>query len=152
MSRKIARDAAMRMLNAYELTGELNQDMIQETIEPAALDAEDMKYLKQVTEGTVEQRASLDTLIEQNAVGWRLSRIGKVDLSILRLAIYEMLCREDVPESVAINEAVELARRYDAPEAASFANGILGAFVRGELPPERADAVDTQAEDKKDGA
>lgn len=61
MSRKIARDAAMRMLYAYELTGELNQDMIQETIEPAALDAEDMKYLKQVTEGTVEQRASLDT-------------------------------------------------------------------------------------------
>ena len=109
MSRKIARDAAMRMLYAYELTGELNQDMIQETIEPAALDAEDMKYLKQVTEGAVEQRASLDTLIEQNAVGWRLSRIGKVDLSILRLAIYEMLCREDVPESVAINEAVELA-------------------------------------------
>ena len=68
MSRKIARDAAMRMLYAYELTGELNQDMIQETIEPAALDAEDMKYLKQVTEGAVEQRASLDTLIEQKAV------------------------------------------------------------------------------------
>ena len=116
MSRKIARDAAMRMLYAYELTGELNQDMIQETIEPAALDAEDMKYLKQVTEGTVEQRASLDTLIEQNAVGWRLSRIGKVDLSILRLAIYEMLCREDVPESVAINEAVELAKKYSEPK------------------------------------
>ena len=53
--------------------------------------------------------------------------------------------------AAAINEAVELARRYDAPEAASFANGILGAFVRGELPPEQADAVDTQAEDKKDG-
>ena len=130
MSRKIARDAAMRMLYAYELTGELNQDMIQETIEPAALDAEDMKYLKQVTEGTVEQRASLDTLIEQNAVGWRLSRIGKVDLSILRLAIYEMLCREDVPESVAINEAVELAKKYSEPKSKQFINGILGSISR----------------------
>ena len=129
MSRKIARDAAMRMLYAYELTGELNQDMIQETIEPAALDAEDMKYLKQVTEGAVEQRASLDTLIEQNAVGWRLSRIGKVDLSILRLAIYEMLCREDVPESVAINEAVELAKKFASEDDASFINGLLGAYV-----------------------
>lgn len=128
MSRKIARDAAMRMLYAYELTGELNQDMIQETIEPAALDAEDMKYLKQVTEGAVEQRASLDTLIEQNAVGWRLSRIGKVDLSILRLAIYEMLCREDVPESVAINEAVELAKKYSEPKSKQFINGILGSI------------------------
>ena len=136
MSRKIARDAAMRMLYAYELTGELNQDMIQETIEPAALDAEDMKYLKQVTEGAVEQRASLDTLIEQNAVGWRLSRIGKVDLSILRLAIYEMLCREDVPESVAINEAVELAKEYSEPKSKQFINGILGSISRSKKKEE----------------
>ena len=136
MSRKIARDAAMRMLYAYELTGELNQDMIQETIEPAALDAEDMKYLKQVTEGAVEQRASMDTLIEQNAVGWRLSRIGKVDLSILRLAIYEMLCREDVPESVAINEAVELAKKYSEPKSKQFINGILGSISRSKKKEE----------------
>ena len=136
MSRKIARDAAMRMLYAYELTGELNQDMIQETIEPAALDAEDMKYLKQVTEGAVEQRASLDTLIEQNAVGWRLSRIGKVDLSILRLAIYEMLCREDVPESVAINEAVELAKKYSEPKSKQFISGILGSISRSKKKEE----------------
>lgn len=136
MSRKIARDAAMRMLYAYELTGELNQDMIQETIEPAALDAEDMKYLKQVTEGAVEQRASLDTLIEKNAVGWRLSRIGKVDLSILRLAIYEMLCREDVPESVAINEAVELAKKYSEPKSKQFINGILGSISRSKKKEE----------------
>ena len=136
MSRKIARDAAMRMLYAYELTGELNQDMIQETIEPAALDAEDMKYLKQVTEGAVEQRASLDTLIEQNAVGWRLSRIGKVDLSILRLAIYEILCREDVPESVAINEAVELAKKYSEPKSKQFINGILGSISRSKKKEE----------------
>ena len=136
MSRKIARDAAMRMLYAYELTGELNQDMIQETIEPAALDAEDMKYLKQITEGAVEQRASLDTLIEQNAVGWRLSRIGKVDLSILRLAIYEMLCREDVPESVAINEAVELAKKYSQPKSKQFINGILGSISRSKKKEE----------------
>ena len=121
MSRKIARDAAMRMLYAYELTGELNQDMIQETIEPAALDAEDMKYLKQVTEGTVEQRASLDTLIEQNAVGWRLSRIGKVDLSILRLAIYE---------------AVELAKKYSEPKSKQFINGILGSISRSKKKEE----------------
>ena len=136
MSRKIARDAAMRMLYAYELTGELNQDMIQETIEPAALDAEDMKYLKQITEGAVEQRASLDTLIEQNAVGWRLSRIGKVDLSILRLAIYEMLCREDVPESVAINEAGELAKKYSEPKSKQFINGILGSISRSKKKEE----------------
>lgn len=132
MSRKTARDAAMRVLYAYEMTGEVNLDMIQETIEPAALDAEDMSYLKQVSFGVVEKKDELDSLIEQNAVGWRLSRIGKVDLSILRLALYEMRYRDDVPESAAINEAVELAKRYSEKKSRQFINGILGSVSRAE--------------------
>lgn len=130
MSRKIARDAAMRMLYAYELTGELNENIIQETIEPTSLDAEDLKYLNEVTQGTVAHRPQLDTLIEQHAVGWRLSRIGKVDLSILRLALFEMLYQKDVPESVAINEAVELSKKYSDVKSKQFINGILGSISR----------------------
>lgn len=130
MSRKIARDAAMRMLYAYELTGELNENIIQETIEPTSLDAEDLKYLNEVTQGTVAHRPQLDALIEQHAVGWRLSRIGKVDLSILRLALFEMLYQKDVPESVAINEAVELSKKYSDVKSRQFINGILGSISR----------------------
>ena len=94
MSRKIARDAAMRMLYAYELTGELNHDMIQETIEPAALDAEDMQYLRQVTEGAVEQkmcirdrcsgRASVGCRAENGCFG-RLSQGGRHDDGVKKL-------------------------------------------------------------------
>lgn len=130
MSRKTARDAAMCVLYAYELTGTLNHEMIQETIEPAALDAADLCYLKQVTQGAVDKQDELDALIEAHAVGWRLQRIGKVDLSILRLALYEMLYREDVPESAAINEAVELAKRYSDVKSRQFVNGILGSVSR----------------------
>ncbi len=93
----------------------------------------------------MEQRASLDTLIEQNAVGWRLSRIGKVDLSILRLAIYEMLCREDVPESVAINEAVELAKKYSEPKSKQFINGILGSISRSKKKKRKKKANESLA-------
>ena len=142
MSRKTARDAAMRVLYAYELTGDVNLDTVQETIEPTALDAEDMQYLKQVCFGVEEKKDELDALIEQNAVGWRLARIGKVDLSILRLALYEMRYREDVPGSVAIIEAVELSKKYSEKKSRQFINGILGSVYR----------ADKQADEKEEEA
>ena len=60
--------------------------------------------------------------------------------AIMRVAMYEILYMPDIPAAAAINEAVELSKHYEAPETASFINGILGAFVRGELPPERMSA------------
>ena len=111
-----------------------------------------MQYIQEVVRGVAEHGPELDQYIAQYAKNWSFARIPLTASAIMRVAMYEILYMPDIPAAAAINEAVELARRYDAPEAASFANGILGAFVRGELPPERADAVDTQAEDKKDGA
>ena len=110
------------------------------------------QYITALVKGVYDHGAELDGYISKYAIGWSFSRISRMTAAVMRVAMYEILYMQDIPNAAAINEAVELARRYDAPEAASFANGILGAFVRGELPPERADAVDTQAEDKKDGA
>ena len=101
-----------------------------------------MQYLKQVCFGVEEKKDELDALIEQNAVGWRLARIGKVDLSILRLALYEMRYREDVPGSVAINEAVELSKKYSEKKSRQFINGILGSVYR----------ADKQADEKEEEA
>ena len=109
------------------------------------------QYITALVKGVYDHGAELDGYISKYAIGWSFSRISRMTAAVMRVAMYEILYMPDIPAAAAINEAVELARRYDAPEAASFANGILGAFVRGELPPERADAVDTQAEDKKDG-
>lgn len=71
----------------------------------------------------------LDEKLEASVSGWSLNRIGKVELTILRLALYEILYDEDVPSSVAINEAVELAKKYGREESAGFVNGILAKLV-----------------------
>ena len=72
----------------------------------------------------------LDKMIEENTTGWTIDRIGKVELTILRLAFYEMTYDDAVPESVAINEAVELAKKYGPDEAPGFVNAILGKAVK----------------------
>lgn len=94
-------------------------------------DKRQLDYISAVVTGTVEKRSELDGLIEQYASGWKVSRITKTALQILRTAIFEALYVDDVPESVAIDEAVELAKKYDEPETVSFINGVLGGFARG---------------------
>lgn len=73
-----------------------------------------------------ERIDEIDEKINQVAKGWKTERMGKADLAILRLAVYEMLYDEDVPVKVAINEAVELAKKYGGDESPAFVNGILG--------------------------
>ena len=74
----------------------------------------------------------IDELLNENAKGWKTARMNKVDLTILRLAVYEMKWDEDVPDGVAINEAVELAKRFGGESSSSFVNGILGKLSKQE--------------------
>lgn len=89
-------------------------------------------YAKELYYGVTENKDELDEIISSFSNGWKIARIPKVNISILRLAIYEMKHVESVPSSVAINEAVELAKKYSSKEDASFINGILGAYSRSE--------------------
>ena len=73
-----------------------------------------------------EKVCEIDAMINENATGWKTTRMNKVDLSILRLAVYEMKFDDDVPVKVAINEAVELAKRFSGDEGPAFINGVLG--------------------------
>ncbi len=91
-----------------------------------------LQYIRKIVEGTVERREELDSCIEKYSKGWKLSRISKTALSILRTALFEVLYMDDVPDSVAINEAVELSKGYEEAETVSFINGILGSFMREE--------------------
>ena len=77
-----------------------------------------------------EKVPEIDKLIEENVKGWDTSRMGKVDLTVLRLAVYEMRYDEDIPTGVAINEAVEIAKMYGQENSGSFVNGILGKIVK----------------------
>ena len=83
--------------------------------------------------GVSQHAAELDTYIEKYAQGWRFDRISLVASAIMRLAMFEIMYMPDIPNGAAVNEAVELAKKYDDPETAKFVNGILGSFVREEI-------------------
>ena len=87
-------------------------------------------YAKEVFENTVLHKDEFDEIIERYSNGWKLNRIPKVNLSILRLALYEIIYVDGVPENVAINEAVENTKKYSGKEDFAFINGILGSYSR----------------------
>lgn len=96
---------------------------------------EDVKeYIVTLVRGVADHGAELDGYIERHAKGWRFSRIDRVAAAIMRLTMYEILYMPDVPNKVAINEAVEIAKKYLDEDVVRFVNGILGAFVREEFP------------------
>lgn len=90
-------------------------------------------YLQQLVLGLGEHLAELDLYIARYAKGWQIDRISRVAVSVMRLAMFETLYVQDVSAAVAINEAVELAKRYEDTETVAFINGVLGSFVRGEV-------------------
>ena len=87
-------------------------------------------YAKELFFGAYDKKDELDAVISEFSTGWKLARISKVNLALLRLAIYEMKYVDEVPDSVAINEAVELTKKYATKEDSAFVNGILGAYSR----------------------
>ena len=90
-------------------------------------------FTRELVEGVLQHKEQLDALIERYAEGWSLDRIAPLERSILRVALYEMLHRTDVPDEVAIDEAVEAAKELCAAEAPGFVNGILGAVKNTEV-------------------
>ena len=94
------------------------------------------KYITELVTGVAAHGAELDGYIEKYAIGWKFSRIDRVAAAIMRVAMYEILYMPDIPNAAAINEAIEIAKGYEDPEVISFMNGILGSFLRNELPAE----------------
>ena len=85
----------------------------------------DREYIQKKAQAVADHIEEIDRLINEHTTGWKTTRMNKVDLTILRLAVYEMKWDDDVPVSVAINEAVELAKRFGGDESPSFINGVL---------------------------
>ncbi|MGN8800011.1 transcription antitermination factor NusB [Candidatus Merdisoma sp. HCP28S3_D10] len=86
----------------------------------------DQEYIKEKYAKIVEKLPQIDELLNEASDGWKVSRMGKADLTILRLAVYEMQYDEDVPVGVAVNEAVELSKKFGGDESPAFINGVLG--------------------------
>lgn len=129
MTRVMAREEAFILIFEKIFNKEATTEEILElALEVRDLEADD--YIKTVFSGVFENVDALDALISEKAVGWKISRISKTSLAILRLAIFEIKFMDDIPESVSINEAVELCKKYATKEDASFVNGILASVVK----------------------
>lgn len=90
---------------------------------------EEARYMNEKCKEIIEKLPEIDAAINENTTGWKTSRMGKVDLTIIRLAVYEIKFEEDIPAKVSINEAVELAKKYGTDESPAFINGVLAKFL-----------------------
>ena len=97
-------------------------------------------FAQELAEGVEAHRDELDDLISEHAIGWSLDRIAPLERAILRVALFEILHRDDIPHEVAIDEAVETAKVYSGAEAPPFVNGILGGVMKRLSGPERQSA------------
>lgn len=95
----------------------------------AGISEKDMTYITEKYGKIEKMLPELDKMIDEKAEGWNTARMGKIELAILRLAVYEILYDEEVPEGVAINEAVEIAKKYGQETSGGFVNAILAKFV-----------------------
>lgn len=131
MTRREIREQVFKMLFRVEF---YNQEEMSEQIALCEDDAcswkeKDKTYIFEKVEKIFEKLEEIDAKINEVSEGWKTGRMGKVDLTLIRLAVYEMLYEEDVPAKVAINEAVELAKQYGTDNSPSFVNGVLAKLV-----------------------
>ncbi|MGN1166248.1 MAG: transcription antitermination factor NusB [Lachnospiraceae bacterium] len=127
MKRTELRDHIFKMVFGMEFNEEGNMPEQMELYFEQLEDAKekDLEYIKTKSQNIAEKITEIDALINGAAKGWKTTRMNKVDLSILRLAVYEMKWDDDIPEGVAIDEAVELAKKYSSEDGPSFVNGVL---------------------------
>lgn len=129
MSRKLARETAMKLIYQMEIQRDISKEAIERAIEEYPDEPKDHEYIRDVLYKYLQHQQDVDEVIGRHAKDWKIDRIAKVDLSIIRLAVVEILYREDIPHSVSINEAVEMAKNYSTDESGSFVNGVLGNIV-----------------------
>ncbi len=150
MVRNTAREIAVHLAYELSFTDKTAEELVAERLSRdgfAELSGEDelyseapnakqVAYIRALVCGVADHAPELDEVIAKYAKGWSFDRIPLVASAIMRVAMYEILYFRDVPNSVAINEAVEIAKKYETPETGKVINGILGSFVRAEISAE----------------
>lgn len=132
MKRQKSREKAMELLFSMELSKNTYEETIETFIEDYEMDLKtiDVDYIKNVVKVVTDNLEDIDSRIVNALVNWKLDRVSKVNLTILRLAVGEMLFVDDVPGSVAINEAVELTKKYSDEKSTYFVNGVLDKVLK----------------------
>lgn len=152
MKRRLARELAVQCL--YHL--EMNAAGVDEALDTVIREAKDEEgesgirlpgrpeeeeelrgYARELVTGTLAHLDTIDGMLARSLKGWRMERLSRVDRQVMRIAVYEMMERDDVPPKAAINEAIEIAKHYGSEESGKFVNGVLGQIIR-RLDEERA--------------
>ncbi|MDR0381640.1 MAG: transcription antitermination factor NusB [Oscillospiraceae bacterium] len=149
MTRSAAREIAVQMLYALSFEAQTAEEILEEWLASAFYERlagedelygnppgpEEAQYIRALVLGVVDHAPEIDSYIEKYSIGWEFGRIPRTASMAMRVAMYEVLYRPDVPNAAAINEAVEIEKHYDTREVVSFVNGILGTFSRAEIVP-----------------
>ena len=130
MSHTLSREIAMKRLYAETVGGVDSMEDALEQSERGMLTEEDMLFSDRLYEGVRAHMEEIDEEIGAHAKDWSIGRIAKVDLSILRIAVYELLYERSIPVGATVNEAVELAKKYGEENSPSYINGILSSIVK----------------------
>ncbi|MDU0199849.1 MULTISPECIES: transcription antitermination factor NusB [Paenibacillus] len=140
MKRRVARELAVQSLYQIQMNEATPQEAVQIAVHEAENDNEtqlDFKgdkinsaYIVELVEGTYSNKVRIDELLEEYLKGWAMDRLSRIDREVLRLAVYEMLYRDDVPPKVVVNEAIDLAKHYGTDESGKFVNGVLGKMIK----------------------
>lgn len=133
--RKRTREIAMELLYQSTMNEKSAEELMDDYFEDNQddlMEDTDMEYLADVLEGVLKNKDALDAFIEKYLVKWKLNRISKINLSILRLGTYELLYKKDIPQKVSISEAVEIAKKFSDETSGAFINGVLDKISKSE--------------------
>ncbi|NLT97128.1 MAG: transcription antitermination factor NusB [Christensenellaceae bacterium] len=149
MSRRAARDTALRLFYEYAITGEFNpatMDVMRDCFDKGMNDNA-WAYVARMIELYKTHKDEVDAAIQANSKNWNISHMAKVELSILRIGVCELYYCDDIHESITINECVELGKKYASDKSARFINGVLGAVLKSSPPVAMAGQAERVAEE-----
>lgn len=130
MNRKTARDLAFKLLYQADIQKEEGEVVFDIAKEEYEIDDKSKEYIGNILYGVEENAENINGIISEKSESWKINRISKISLACLKLGIFEILYCEDIPDQVAANEAVSLAKLYEGEEAAKFVNGILSVVIK----------------------
>lgn len=132
MSRKVSREKAMELIFSIMLSKDSNEEAVENFVDNYEGDINelDLTYIKRVLAGVTTHSEEIEKEIEKYAENWKIDRISKINLAILKLGIFEMKYFDEVPDRVAINEAIEIAKKYSDQKSVSFINGVLDKILK----------------------
>lgn len=130
MSRRLARELAFFVLFQHDLGRVPWPDAVRWLLTENELSPDAVTFLKEIVAGAIGNQKEIDGVLRHYSQDWPLARMASTDRNILRLAVYELLFRSDIPVEVTVNEAVEMAKKYGDEDSGKFVNGVLGTVIR----------------------